>query len=111
MTVAIHRRPPASSPAQEPVHTPVRRIRVRRRLGHRAVLAEVDVPGRGGAVRVVVLRHGEVLAERTWDGVAAGRRVLRVRLPRRVLAGPAVVAVDLPAPAEPLVHRLFLPTR
>lgn len=111
MTLAIHRRPPASSPAQEPVHTPVRRIRVRRRLGHRAVVVEVDVPGRGGVVRVVVLRHGEVLAEHAWDGVPAGRRVLRVRLPRAVLAGPAVVAVDLPTPREPVLARLFVPAR
>lgn len=84
----------------------VRRVRVVRHLGRRRIVLDAELPGRGGPLRVEVLRHGELLVERTWAWIGPGHQVLRIAVPRSVRAGSAVVRLDTAAPA-----RVFVPAR
>ena len=102
-----HLDPRALPGARDDARTPsVRRIHVVRRLGSRRIVVDVEVPGRGGPTRVEVLRHGEVLAPRSWTGLEPGRPRLRLRVPRRVIAGPALLYVEDAVP-----ERVFVPAR
>lgn len=97
----------------------VRRAVVSRRLGRRTVVVDAEVPlaGRGGGVRVVVLRHGRELAAGAWPDAGPGRHRLRLALARGTTAGYAWVHLDLLDPtaaagvgtAVPV--RVFVPAR
>jgi hypothetical protein len=91
MTITHRRtRPPA-------VPVPLR-VEVVRRVGRR--LVQVQVPA--GEVVLVALgleRHGDLVAARETRRPVRGRRLVRLRVPRWVLAGPAEVEVTLRDPS------------
>ena len=51
------------------------------------------------AGRLRLVRHDDILAQRTWSWLPAGKHTLRVRVPRAVEAGTARVVLDLADPA------------
>lgn len=105
-----HLDPKALPGARDDATPSVRRIRVTRRLGSRRILIDVEVPGRGGPARVEVLRHGESIGVRDWRRLEPGHHLLRVRLARGVLAGPALVLTTVDARTTP-PERIFVPAR
>ncbi|TIC84352.1 hypothetical protein [Nocardioides sp. GY 10127] len=92
--------------ADEPAPTLLAAL-VGRHHGRRRVLTDLVLPDRA-RVTVRLERWGQLLIERTTD-VGAGRRQVRVPVPRDVLAGPARVVVTVVG-SSGLVRETFLKT-